>query len=199
MKYLNTLFIASIVLLSSCGQFNKFGVSKSDKKLYSKPHFIAKKKSVTPEKSTSGEKISSPELNKIETLKIEDEYKLASLDNQFLPVPPIEFETAVPPVETLSKKELRKQLRSLRKDIRKQDTVKQTHGMAIASLVSGIVGVFIAGIPLGILAIVFGGIAVKRIKDNPDMYSGRGMAIAGIILGIVSIVGAIVVVALLVS
>ena len=48
-----------------------------------------------------------------------------------------------------------------------------TSGFAVASLVCGIVGLLFAGIILGALAIVFGAIALKRIKTYGQR--GRGM------------------------
>ncbi|QJD81463.1 DUF4190 domain-containing protein [Spirosoma rhododendri] len=60
-------------------------------------------------------------------------------------------------------------------------------GLAIASLVCGILAFFLLGIVLGILAIIFGGVALSKIRKNPEV-SGRGMAVAGMILGIVATV-----------
>jgi predicted acyltransferase len=56
---------------------------------------------------------------------------------------------------------------------------RRTNGLAIASLVCGIVGCFY-GIP-AIVAIVLGFVARNQIKQNPQ--EGSGMALAGIILG----------------
>jgi len=57
-------------------------------------------------------------------------------------------------------------------------------GLSIASLVLGIVSPFLGPIALvtGLLALVFGGISIKRIGGSPGT-TGRGMAIAGMILG----------------
>ncbi len=63
-----------------------------------------------------------------------------------------------------------------------------TDGFAIAGFVTGVVGLFAFGIILGILAIVFSGISLKRIRRDPDLKKGRGLAIAGLILGIVATV-----------
>ena len=68
----------------------------------------------------------------------------------------------------------------------------KTNGMAIASLVLGIVSVltcccFIGIIP-GILAVVFGFIARSTIDKSMGAQTGKGMALAGIILGFLSIV-----------
>ena len=62
---------------------------------------------------------------------------------------------------------------------------QQTNGMAVSSLVLGILGVVLNLIPLlpyllGILAIVFGMMGNK--KEN-----GKGMAVAGLILGVITL------------
>lgn len=54
-----------------------------------------------------------------------------------------------------------------------------TNGMAIASLVLGIVGIFLPF--LSILAVIFGGIGISKANQGA---SGKGMAIAGLVLGI---------------
>jgi hypothetical protein len=51
--------------------------------------------------------------------------------------------------------------------------------MAIASLVLGIVGMFLP--ILGILALIFGGIGISKANQGA---SGKGMAVAGLVLGI---------------
>lgn len=64
-----------------------------------------------------------------------------------------------------------------------------TNGLAIASLVLGIVGIVgscltgIIAVVFGVLAIIFGAIAMKQIKDRGQ--AGRGLALTGLILGIV--------------
>jgi type II secretory pathway pseudopilin PulG len=72
-------------------------------------------------------------------------------------------------------------------------------GLAIASLVLGIIGIPTLGL-LGvgaITAIALGAIALVRIKKEPATYGGKGMAIAGIITSAVSLfIGVIVAVTL---
>jgi Domain of unknown function (DUF4190) len=63
-----------------------------------------------------------------------------------------------------------------------------TNGLAIASLVLGIVWVFGLG---SILAVIFGFVGRKQIRQSGGRQSGGGMAIAGIILGFVGVVGLI--------
>ncbi|WP_262177731.1 DUF4190 domain-containing protein [Saccharococcus sp. Marseille-Q5394] len=62
---------------------------------------------------------------------------------------------------------------------------QQQNGMAISSLVLGILGVVLNLIPiipylLGILAIIFG------VSGN-KMQNGKGMAVAGIVLGCITL------------
>lgn len=62
-------------------------------------------------------------------------------------------------------------------------------GMGVTSFVCGIVGLLVAGIILGIVAIVFGIIGMKRAMP--------GLAIAGFVLGIIDVVGAIIFISML--
>ena len=62
-------------------------------------------------------------------------------------------------------------------------------GFAIASLVCGLLfWVSLPGIIFSILAIIFGAMQLKNIKNNPKEYNGQGMAIAGLVLGIIGLV-----------
>ena len=60
----------------------------------------------------------------------------------------------------------------------------KTNGLAIASLVLGILWLYWVG---SILALIFGMIAKSQIDQSGGMQQGRGMAIAGIVLGWVGI------------
>lgn len=59
--------------------------------------------------------------------------------------------------------------------------VKQTSGLAIASMVCGILGFLTCGVT-GIPAIITGHIARSSFKRNPSL-EGKGMALAGLITG----------------
>jgi hypothetical protein len=61
---------------------------------------------------------------------------------------------------------------------------RTTNGLAIASMVLGIVWVYWIG---SILALVFGYIAKGQINASDGRQGGKGMAIAGIVLGWVGI------------
>lgn len=56
---------------------------------------------------------------------------------------------------------------------------RPTNGLATASLVLGILGLFIP--ILGVLAVIFGSIGISKANQGA---SGKGLAIAGLVLGI---------------
>jgi uncharacterized protein DUF4190 len=60
-----------------------------------------------------------------------------------------------------------------------------SNGLAIGGLVCGVVGLFIANIILGPLAIIFGAVAWSRANHGG---SSKGMSVASVILGVVDIV-----------
>ncbi len=71
--------------------------------------------------------------------------------------------------------------------------IVKTNGLAIASMVSGIAGIFlcILFVP-SILAVVFGHVGLTQIKRSAGRERGKGMAIAGLVLGYLGVVAAIV-------
>ncbi|HZV71551.1 MAG TPA: DUF4190 domain-containing protein [Saprospiraceae bacterium] len=62
-----------------------------------------------------------------------------------------------------------------------------TDGFAIASLVIGIVSLLTLNILLGILAIIFAGISLGKIRRFDGLYKGQGLATAGLVCGIVAV------------
>jgi hypothetical protein len=64
---------------------------------------------------------------------------------------------------------------------------RRTEGTATASLVLGIVGIFVCPIICSELAIIFGVQAKGKIRQDSSLQ-GEGMAQAGFILGIVGVV-----------
>lgn len=55
-------------------------------------------------------------------------------------------------------------------------------GLAIAALVLGILWIYWIG---SILAVIFAGVAIRRINQSQGWRTGKGMAIAGLVLGLV--------------
>lgn len=76
-----------------------------------------------------------------------------------------------------------------------------TNGMAVASLVLGLIGILFLpcrgiGLITSVLAIIFGVISSRSIKSSRGTETGSGMAIAGLVLGIVSVALAVLVILL---
>lgn len=61
---------------------------------------------------------------------------------------------------------------------------RRTSGMAIASLVLGVLWIYWIG---SIFALIFGYLAKKEIRESSDQVEGKGLATAGIVLGWVGI------------
>lgn len=59
---------------------------------------------------------------------------------------------------------------------------QSTSGLAIASLVCSLVGLFLCGVP-AVLGVIFGFVGLSQTKNNARR--GRGMAIAGLVVGII--------------
>jgi len=59
---------------------------------------------------------------------------------------------------------------------------------AVSSLVWGILGFFLCGLILGIVAISNANKAKKLIREQPDTYTGEGLATAGLVIGIIDLV-----------
>jgi hypothetical protein len=64
----------------------------------------------------------------------------------------------------------------------------QQNGLAIGSLICGILSLICFGPLTAIPAIILGFLAMTKIKTDPARYGGRGMAIAGIATGAISLV-----------
>lgn len=62
---------------------------------------------------------------------------------------------------------------------------RRTNGMAIASLVCGFLG-FCVPFLLGLVAVILGALGIRKAND-PQVASGKGLAITGLILGILSL------------
>ncbi|MBO5349149.1 MAG: DUF4190 domain-containing protein [Clostridia bacterium] len=63
----------------------------------------------------------------------------------------------------------------------------KTNSSAIGSLVCSLIGIFIAGVAMGVVAISLGVAAKKHIKIFQN-EKGEGLATAGIVIGIIDIV-----------
>lgn len=59
----------------------------------------------------------------------------------------------------------------------------RSSGAAITSLVLGILSFVVCLLPLGLIAVIFGHIALSQIRKSSGQLTGRGMAIAGLVTG----------------
>jgi len=67
---------------------------------------------------------------------------------------------------------------------------QQSQGLALASMITGILGFFMFGCfgPLpGMVALVLGLVALSQIKKSPEKFGGKPYATAGVIIGGISI------------
>jgi hypothetical protein len=84
--------------------------------------------------------------------------------------------------------------RRARRDRPRQDDALATiipykNGMALAAYYCGVFGLIpCAGLILGTIALIFGIIGLRRVRERPEMH-GTGHAITGIVLGILEIIG----------
>lgn len=66
------------------------------------------------------------------------------------------------------------------------------NGFAIAGLVLGIISLPLCfcclGLPFNVLGLTFSAIALSQIKQQPQTYSGKGLALSGLICSIISLV-----------
>jgi hypothetical protein len=67
-----------------------------------------------------------------------------------------------------------------------------TSGVAVASFIASLIGLWIAAIPLGIHA-------RRQIDQSGGRKTGRGFATAGIVLGIIGLIASVIVIGVLVS
>jgi len=68
---------------------------------------------------------------------------------------------------------------------------QRTNPFALTGMIMGLISVTFGlcccyGIPFNLLGIVFSLIALAQIKGNPDLYSGKALAITGLITSLVS-------------
>lgn len=80
-----------------------------------------------------------------------------------------------------------------------KDDEPKVHGLGLAGFITSLVGLFVSPILLGILSIIFGSIALSKIKKNPEKYKGKGFAVTALVLGIIEVVIIFLVVAILLA
>jgi Domain of unknown function (DUF4190)/GYF domain 2 len=68
----------------------------------------------------------------------------------------------------------------------------KNNGMAVSSLIFGLLSFFVGWLCCGplfsLLGIIFGFVGISQINKNPTFQTGKGMAITGIILSIIGLI-----------
>lgn len=67
-------------------------------------------------------------------------------------------------------------------------SAKPTPGMAIASLILGLISFITCGIFMAVPGLILGYSGRKQIDTNPAKFGGRGIAVAGIVINWISII-----------
>ena len=71
-------------------------------------------------------------------------------------------------------------------DVIEDNSTKKFNKLSLVSFIFCIIGIFIAGLPCGVIALITGIIGV--VKFNAETEKGRWMAITGLIIGILEII-----------
>lgn len=67
------------------------------------------------------------------------------------------------------------------------DGIYRTSGFAVTSMVLGILGILTPFLVFNLLAVIFGGIAMKTIAKSTIGLGGRGLAVTGVVLGTIGL------------
>lgn len=73
------------------------------------------------------------------------------------------------------------------------------NGLALTSMIAGIVSLVLCGAVAGIVAVITGHLALSRANQLPPQLARRGMAIAGLIMGYISIAATVLVIIIAVA
>lgn len=188
MKNINTLIILTIAtLFVSCSQ-KQFAFRKTIKaeRKEQAAMFVPKDKKseaasakLIETKESSLEKIKQPQIDTRKIKKSSNNNVLQQLNN---------IKDKQPAKPTLKEKVYQKKLEI------KQKLEGESNGLAIAGFVCSIVGLIIFGLILGLLAVIFSAIGLKRAQAGAK---GKGLAIAGLVIGIIDIIGAFIFISML--
>ncbi|MCI9245737.1 MAG: DUF4190 domain-containing protein [Clostridia bacterium] len=66
---------------------------------------------------------------------------------------------------------------------------RKQNSMALASFIIALVGLIVAGLPCGIVAIILG--IVGLVKFDATKEKGKGFAIAGLVVGVIDVIAVI--------
>jgi cytoskeletal protein RodZ len=189
-------FIAALIFLNSCN---------IEKRVYNPGYHIDWRTNKNQNNSVSEKVGSNQEESTVENQASTDipdtsQILLTEKTESLVTTPEPEINSkstlTIPTISQLSKDKnvfasLRKQNSIMAEVTNDKSTTTRADGMAIASMVVGIVSWFTPlglAVVLALLALIFGAVALGRIKKNPEGLHGKGMAITGIVLGLVGLI-----------
>lgn len=201
-KLLATLILLSI-LASSCGVQSHSYSHKSFKKRKYLDGIYVQKKGAKDQTGNASASLESSPLELTESKSVEDDQHISSdhmIDDSRASNSPVSkkksslrkekrIQKRIDKIETKLSPEMKQALAEFKRSRNigpsDQEPEPTTHWGAIVGLVSGIIGLLL--FPFAILAIIFGSIAKREIDENPNKYTGYGLAQAGFVLGIIGL------------
>lgn len=66
---------------------------------------------------------------------------------------------------------------------------RKQNSMALASFIIALVGLIVAGLPCGIVAVILG--IVGLVKFDATKEKGKGFAIAGLVIGVIDVIAVV--------
>ena len=88
---------------------------------------------------------------------------------------------------------------TIENDQNSNQNVKKNHNLATLAFIFGLIGIYPSVISiLGIAGIIFGIMALKKIKQEPDKYKGEVISKIGMVFGIVGLIFGVLIITLLI-
>lgn len=84
-----------------------------------------------------------------------------------------------------------------KKEDAEEPVKKKVDFYSLLGFITGVLGIALFGFLLGVIAVLYGILGIRRINRQPEKLRGKGLAIAAIVLGVVDILVWIVLLALL--
>ncbi len=81
---------------------------------------------------------------------------------------------------------------------KKEFKVRKTEALGVLGFISSLVGLFVAALPLGALAVIFGSVSLSKIAKHPDELRGKGFGVAAIVIGLLDVIAGLIILALMI-
>lgn len=185
------MVLAAVLLISSCSQ-KQFSFRKSIK--VQNQELSSRKASPLPSSDNSNLSVTNLEVvaSSPSSTQSENPQTLIQFNNidkkelKLLVKEKLHSNPQNPPVNSeVEKKSLQEKVQSKKREIQSKLDEGGSNGIAIAGFICSIVGLFIFGLILGTLGIIFSAIGMSRASKTGK---GFGLAIAGLIIGIIGVI-----------